>query len=72
MMSPRHKELIDQLRIAREARGMSQRAASAAAGLGRDTVWQIEQGNRSPSLDTLLAIAAAVGRDIAVVVRVPS
>jgi transcriptional regulator with XRE-family HTH domain len=48
------------LREEREKQGLSLNAFAAKAGLSRQTVAFIEQGERNPTLDTLLRMAEAL------------
>lgn len=50
-----------ELRRAREAAGLSQEALAFAAGLSRPYVSQLERDLKSPTLDTLFQLAAALG-----------
>jgi transcriptional regulator with XRE-family HTH domain len=51
--------------LARRRRGFSQDRLAQRTGLCRDTIYKIEMGQRAPRLDTLLAIADALGIDAA-------
>lgn len=51
------------LYLARRRRGLSQEKLAERTGLCRDTIFKIEMGQRSPRLDTLLALADALGVD---------
>ena len=49
------------LREAREAQGMSMNQLGSLAGLDQVTISRIEKGERSPTLRSLVKIAAALG-----------
>ena len=51
------EELGRRLRIAREARGLSQQAVADALGLARTAITQMEAGNRSVSTLELAKLA---------------
>jgi transcriptional regulator with XRE-family HTH domain len=55
--------------LARRRRGFSQEKLAAHTGLGRDTIYKIEMGQRSPRLDTLLTLADALRVDAAELLR---
>src|SRR5690242_11031767 len=55
-----------QLGELREELGVSQAAAAAGAGIGPGHVSRIERGLVAASLDTLVALAAALGADVSV------
>jgi DNA-binding XRE family transcriptional regulator len=52
------------IRVWRSYRGLSASDLAAACGLTPAAVSQIENGKRSPSVETLKAIAAALGVDV--------
>ncbi len=54
----------DHLRIAREAAGLTQAAAGAAAGMARTTLVAIEQGQRKLRMDELLLLAKLYGTSV--------
>src|SRR5260370_31916399 len=57
------------LREMRDAAGLSQHELAARAGISLSIVCKIEQGGRvDPRISTLLALAAALGTDCAVLV----
>lgn len=58
--------IAETIKSRREARGMSQRALCAAAGLSDGYVNQIEQGTREPSRTVMRQLAAALGTTAAV------
>jgi transcriptional regulator with XRE-family HTH domain len=49
------------LRELRTEAGLSQTELAEKAGLTKDGIAQLEQGRRSPSWDTVLALCAALG-----------
>ena len=57
-------ELGHRLRVAREARGMSQQASADAIGAPRTAITQMENGNRSVSTLELAKLAALYQRSI--------
>ena len=56
-----YSEIARRVRVLREARGWSQEQLAAVAGLSEDDVSRLERGGLSPRLDTLEAIAVALG-----------
>lgn len=48
------------LRVRREAARLSVPELAAAAGLTRQAVWQLERGEREPTLETARKLAAAL------------
>lgn len=57
------------VRRAREARGLTQRAVSEASGVAVPHVSRLEAGAHLPSLKTLLRVAAALGVPVADLLR---
>jgi transcriptional regulator with XRE-family HTH domain len=53
------------VRAARQARGLSLGALASAAGVGKGSLSEIENGARNPTLGTLYAIADALGLPLA-------
>jgi XRE family transcriptional regulator, regulator of sulfur utilization len=53
-------EMADRIRAARLAAGLTQEQLAQRAGVASVTISQIELGNRSPTLDTLMRVAAAL------------
>ncbi|GBG36008.1 helix-turn-helix domain-containing protein [Mycobacterium montefiorense] len=53
------------VRAERQARGFSLAALSSAAGIGKGSLSEIENGARSPTLGTLYAVAGALGLPLA-------
>jgi transcriptional regulator with XRE-family HTH domain len=47
--------------MARRRTGLSIEKLEKKAGLGRNTVWLLEHGKRSPRLDTICLLARALG-----------
>ena len=56
----------DELRRVRVNEGLSARAVSAAAGLHPSHLPRIEAGDRQPTPDALVALAAAMGHDVSI------
>lgn len=52
--------LAQQLRVRRQARGLSQAALAVKAGVARVTVEKIEAGQRTPSWAMLVRLARAL------------
>jgi transcriptional regulator with XRE-family HTH domain len=57
------------LRLAREKAGLSQEELADRAGLHRTFISQVERGLKSPSLNSLIAISAALGIRVSQLVR---
>lgn len=57
------------LREARTQRGMAQEALAHLAGLDRTYISTLELGRNNPRLDTMLAIADALGIELADLVK---
>lgn len=53
----------NQIKQAREQKRMSQNELAKRAGLAQSTLSYIESGEKSPTMDTLQAIAVALGYD---------
>jgi transcriptional regulator with XRE-family HTH domain len=66
-MSYKGEALTNQLRHAREAAGLSQRALSSASGLTQSHISQIERGALEPGLASLIDIARALGLELVLV-----
>lgn len=49
------------LRQLRESRGLTGNALAQLAGMKQQTVWRLETGERTPSLESLRALARALG-----------
>lgn len=59
------------LRRLREARGMSLSALARAAGIGKATLSGLEHATRNPTLETLYAVAGALGVPLTALVLAP-
>jgi transcriptional regulator with XRE-family HTH domain len=57
------------LRLARRRAGLSQAELAATSGLSRDGILKIERGYRSPRIDSLILIAAALEVEPAALLR---
>jgi DNA-binding XRE family transcriptional regulator len=57
-------QVAQQLKAERQKRGLSLNVLARKAGLARQTVSYVEQEIQSPSLDTLLRIAAVLEMDL--------
>lgn len=57
------------LYMARRRMGVTQEALAAMAGLHRQTVYLLENGRRSPGLDTIVRLADALGVDACTLLR---
>ncbi|MGW6603347.1 helix-turn-helix domain-containing protein [Streptomyces sp. NPDC055036] len=65
----RRRVIGEQIRAARKHAGLSQLAVAERAGISLDNYGRIERGQASPTLDTLLGIADAIGVPLAHLVR---
>ncbi|WP_433044471.1 helix-turn-helix domain-containing protein [Dactylosporangium sp. CS-033363] len=61
----------ERLRSMREARGLSLSALARAAGIGKATLSGLEHGTRNPTLETLYAVAGALGVPLTALVLNP-
>ncbi|MER7274340.1 XRE family transcriptional regulator [Dactylosporangium sp. NPDC000244] len=61
----------ERLRRMREARGLSLSALARAAGIGKATLSGLEHGTRNPTLETLYAVAGALGVPLTALVLKP-
>ncbi|MFE4535714.1 helix-turn-helix domain-containing protein [Streptomyces scopuliridis] len=61
----------EQIRAARIHANLSQQTAAQRVGMTLDNYGRIERGQASPTLDTLLGIADAIGVPLAHLVREP-
>lgn len=52
------------IKVARTKAGLNQEALADAAGLSRLTIGTIERGEKAPSVETIGAIAEALGIDM--------
>jgi transcriptional regulator with XRE-family HTH domain len=59
------------LRRLRESRGVSLSALARAAGIGKATLSGLEHGTRNPTLETLYAVAGALGVPLTALVLAP-
>ncbi|QYC45176.1 HTH-type transcriptional regulator SinR [Nonomuraea coxensis DSM 45129] len=60
-MDGRETDIGSRLRRLREARGISLSALARSAGIGKATLSGLELGTRNPTLETLYAVAGALG-----------
>ena len=61
--------ITTRLAIERMALGLTQREVADQIGGRQDLISQVESGNRSPYLDTIIAIAGAYGLTVALVAK---
>ncbi|MFI5910240.1 helix-turn-helix domain-containing protein [Dactylosporangium sp. NPDC051541] len=61
----------ERLRRMREQRGLSLSALARAAGIGKATLSGLEHGTRNPTLETLYAVAGALGVPLTALVLHP-
>jgi transcriptional regulator with XRE-family HTH domain len=66
-MSHLSEHLLAQVRDARDARGMSQRAISDRAGLTQSHISQIESGKMEPGLSSFIELARALDLEVMLV-----
>ncbi|MFD5033664.1 helix-turn-helix domain-containing protein [Streptomyces sp. NPDC058405] len=66
---PRRRAIGEQIRAARIHAGLSRQPVAEQAGISLDNLGRIERGQASPTLDTLLGIADAIGVPLALLVR---
>jgi DNA-binding XRE family transcriptional regulator len=59
-------------RLARERAGLTQSDIETQTGIKQHYVSQIENGRQNLTLDTMTALALAVGRDVRTLLRPPS
>src|SRR5690348_7039808 len=59
------------LRMARTEAGLSQQDVESLTGIMQHYVSLIENGRRSPTLDTMAALAVAVGKDVRALLKPP-
>ena len=64
------KKIGKKIKLERIKRDISQEDLSFDAGLARNTIWKIESGRVSPTIDSLEKIAKALGIDFAVLMDV--
>ncbi len=60
------REIIAQLIQARQEKGVSQAELARLIGTQRSNICRLESGAQNPSLDTVLKIASALGKDVSV------
>ncbi|MFE7128977.1 helix-turn-helix domain-containing protein [Streptomyces sp. NPDC057617] len=65
----RRRAIGEQIRAARIYANLSQLAVADRAGITLDNYGRIERGQSSPTLDTLLSVADAIGRPLSDLVR---
>lgn len=65
----RRRAIGEQIREARVYANLSQQTVAERVGMSRDNYGIIERGQASPTLDTLLGIADAIGVPLADLVR---
>ncbi|MEV6014781.1 helix-turn-helix transcriptional regulator [Streptomyces sp. NPDC051997] len=68
-MLARRKVVGERLRAARLQANLTQEKVALAAEIDRPSIVRIEQGRQSPTLDTLIRIAAALDVPLADLVR---
>ncbi|HUK61705.1 MAG TPA: helix-turn-helix transcriptional regulator [Dongiaceae bacterium] len=61
MVPAKHNPIGPRLARTRRELGMSQKALAVAAGISRDAVARLERGDRIARVDTLMALAQALG-----------
>ncbi|MFH9013952.1 helix-turn-helix domain-containing protein [Streptomyces sp. NPDC017943] len=57
----RRRQVGEQIRALRLDANLTQETVSLTAGIDRPSVVRIEQGQQSPTLDTLIRLAEAIG-----------
>ena len=65
----KYYELVVQLRELRQKAGMTQKELAERAALPRATVVRVESGKRNATLETLMSMAGAMGRDLVIGLR---
>ncbi|MER7361799.1 helix-turn-helix domain-containing protein [Nonomuraea wenchangensis] len=70
-MHGRETDIGSRLRRLREARGISLSALARSAGIGKATLSGLELGTRNPTLETLYAVAGALGVPLTALVLEP-
>ena len=65
----RRRAIGERIRIARKGAGLSQLGVAEQVGISVDNYGRIERGQSSPTLDTLLGIADAIGAPLSELVR---
>lgn len=56
-LSTPRQQFADNVRVAREAAGLTQERLAWAAGLHQTEIARIESGQRNPGLDTIIKVA---------------
>lgn len=69
MGSKHNKAFGEELRFRRDEHGLSQEEVAWRAHLSRQYVSRLELGECSPSLDTMVAVAAALGTTLDVMIH---
>ncbi len=64
------KKIGKKIKLERIKRDISQENLALDAGLDRNTVWKIESGRVSPTIDSLEKIAKALGIEFAILMDV--
>ncbi|HOZ03590.1 MAG TPA: helix-turn-helix transcriptional regulator [Candidatus Woesebacteria bacterium] len=65
----KYYNLVVQLRELRQKVGMTQQQLADKAALPRATIVRVESGRRNATLETLMSMAGAMGRDLVVGLR---
>jgi len=65
----RRRAVGDRIRAVRLHANLTQETVALRAGIDRPSVVRIEQGQQSPTLDTLIRLADAIGVPLADLVR---
>lgn len=68
-MTYANEEIIEALKSAREAKGLSQRALSARTGVPQSHISKIESGNADIRLSSLITLARALELELRLVPR---
>lgn len=59
--------LVNEIIVARQERGMTQKELEAASGVRQPIIARLEKGSTDPQLSTLLKVLAAVDKTLAIV-----
>ena len=62
------QQIIRLLKEERERRGLSKYAVAQTSGLSQQAIGYMEEGQRIPSLETVLRVAKALGVDFAKII----
>lgn len=65
----KYYNLVVQLRALRQKAGMTQKELAEKASLPRATIVRVESGRRNATLETLMSMAGAMGRDLVISLR---